>query len=99
MSREAYIIGAIEALCELVRLQKQRQVVKQEFDHANALFHEAVKTSDDMIDFLHELKSLREADKLSKDAERRILVQVANLLRNQVHLSEACMSILDRSNT
>ena len=96
MANRACIIGAIEALCELVRLEKQRQVLKQEIDQANSLFLEAVKNRDDTIEFLKEMASMRLADKISEEAERRLLVQVATFLRDQVHFSCACIDILDR---
>ncbi|MGO9572355.1 MAG: hypothetical protein ACLP5H_32975 [Desulfomonilaceae bacterium] len=96
MASRTAIIGVIEALCELVRIEKQRQVFKQEINHANALFLEAVKNKDDMIEFLQELTGLKMANKISEEAERRILVQIGCLLRDQVSFDEACEQILAR---
>jgi hypothetical protein len=61
------------------------------------LLLEAVQNKDDMIQFLMELKSLKDKSGLSAEAESRILKQVAILLRDQLHFSKACQSILDRT--
>lgn|GEM_PF-1167204 len=96
MGDKTLLLHAVEALCEIVRLKKEHEIVKQDFDHANALFLESVKTADDMVRFLMELSALKEQGKLTDQSYRRILYQVGFLLRGQVHFSSACLSILDR---
>ncbi len=96
MSDKTLLLQAVYALCEMVRLKKEREIVKQDFDHASALFLQAVQTSDDMVHFLMELSAMKEQGKLTDEAYGKILRQVASLLRGQVHFSRACLSILDR---
>jgi hypothetical protein len=96
LGNKTLLVHAVEALCEIVRLKKEHEMVKQDFDHANAIFLEAVQSGDDMLQFLMELSSMKQQANLSEQAYRRILCQVGSLLRGQVHFSGACLSILDR---
>jgi hypothetical protein len=96
MGDKTLLLQAVYALCEIVSLKKEREMVQQDFDHAGALFLQAVRTNDDMVQFLMELSAIKEQGSLTDEAYRRILRQVATLLRNQVHFSRACLSILDR---
>lgn len=96
MRKRTLLLQALDALCEVVRLKKEHDIVKQDFDHANALFLHAVQTGDDMVRFLTELSALKEQGKLTEQAYRRVLCQAGSLLRGQVQFSRACLSILDR---
>ena len=97
MSRKFIILEAIDAIAEVVLAKKECDIVHQEFEHARVLLLEAVQSKNDMIEFLMALRNLRASNKLSGEAESRILKQVAILLRDQLHFSIACESILNRT--
>lgn len=97
MGRDFLILQAIDAIAEVVRAKKECDIVRQEFEHARDLLLEAVQTNNDMMEFLMALRNLRATKNLSAEAESRILKQVAIMLRDQLHFSNACQSILDRT--
>lgn len=96
MNRKFIFLEAIEAIAEVIRVKKECEIVHQDFEHAQALLSEAIQSKNEMIEFLMELRNLRGTNNLSEEAESRILKQVAILLRDQLHFSRGCESILDR---
>ncbi len=98
MSKRLIIIELLNILSEVIKETKEIQIDRQQIDHANKLFLEAVKDHDDLETLFHQLLEMKKTGKLTEDAVKRILLHLGKLYKDQIAFEEACISILDYKN-